>query len=123
MMLTMRIYDDIIVALLVMKPETMRHSTNSWLKIGTSVLARIILPARQSWAKQIRIPTSDDRDDDDGGDDDYGDDDDDDDSDDNDVVVGDVSMLLSMPAAAAPLPRRAVATAMLARGQSAQPEH
>ena len=40
MMLTMRIYDDIIVALLVMKPETMRHSTNSWLKIGTSVLAR-----------------------------------------------------------------------------------
>ena len=36
----MRIYDDIIVALLVMKPETMRHSTNSWLKIGTSVLAR-----------------------------------------------------------------------------------
>ena len=58
MMLTMRIYDDIIVALLVMKPETMRHSTNSWLKIGTSVLARIIRPARQSWAKQIRIPTN-----------------------------------------------------------------
>ena len=38
-------------------PETTRQSTNSWLNIGTSVLARIMRRARRSCLAQIRIPT------------------------------------------------------------------
>ena len=43
--------------LLLDTPETTRQRTNCWLNTGTSVLARKIRPARQSWARQIRIPT------------------------------------------------------------------
>ena len=39
------------------QPETRRQITKSWLKIGTSVFARIIRTARWNWAAQIRIPT------------------------------------------------------------------
>ena len=38
-------------------PETTRQRTNCWLNIGTSALARKIRRARQSWARQIRMPT------------------------------------------------------------------
>ena len=41
----------------LVKPETRRQRAKIWLKIGTSVFARIIRIARRSWAMQMRLPT------------------------------------------------------------------
>ena len=45
--------------LLCVKHLTLWNSelANSWLNMGTSVLARMIRRPRRSWARQIRIPT------------------------------------------------------------------